>query len=77
MSRSYRKNPVLGNACPASEKRDKTLANRALQRINKVEVRKDSEIYSLQREVSDVWCFPKDGKQRCFAKEIPWRWLRK
>ena len=77
MSRSYRKNPILGNACPESEKKDKVLANRALRRINRVEVLKDSEIFSLKREVSDVWCFPKDGKQRYFSKEISWRWLRK
>jgi hypothetical protein len=78
MSRSYRKNPILGNACPESEKKEKTLANRALRRINKVEVLKDSEIFSIKREISDVWCFLKDGKQKTFGyKNITYQWRMK
>lgn len=78
MSRSYRKNPISGNACAESEKKEKTLANRALRRINKVELQKDTEIFSLKREISDVWCFPKDGKKKNFGyKNIPYQWRMK
>jgi hypothetical protein len=69
---------VLGNACPESEKKEKSFANRALRRANKVEVANHSEIFSLLREVSDVWCFPKDGKQKHFGyKNINYQWIMK
>jgi hypothetical protein len=75
MSRSFRKNPVTPNTTAKSEKFDKQKYNRRLRKINKVELEKESDIFSLKREISDIWDMPKDGKDR-----IPFpisKWLRK
>lgn len=65
MGKSYRKTEKHGhgpNRC--SEKQDKRKANRKLRRKIKVIISKNpyNEIYPCLREVSDVWCFNKDGK---------------
>jgi hypothetical protein len=63
MSRSYRKNPFGGCCNPGSEKRAKCHANRKLRHTNKAEVYSgEEETFTIRRESSDVWAFPKDGK---------------
>lgn len=75
MSRSYRHTPIFGNCLCHSEKQDKRLANRRWRRIVRYVLRTgDSELLPLQREVSNVWSFGKDGK-RYFHN--PGKWLRK
>ncbi len=66
MSKSFKKNPIMGNTGDTSEKQDKNLANR-------MERRKAKEIlYSCEdpddlvipdkRELFDEWEMNKDGK---------------
>jgi len=63
MSRSYRKNPFGGCCGSKTEKWAKTRANRTLRHINKSEVfNGEEETFTIRREASDVWGFPKDGK---------------
>jgi hypothetical protein len=64
MSRSRRKTPICGWTTCDSEKEDKSLANRRLRRIVGHAIKNNREIYPELREVSDVWNFGKDGKQR-------------
>jgi hypothetical protein len=62
MARSFRHTPIFGITTSQSEKRDKRLANRRLRRAVRLQVQRGSEVLSLLREVSDVWCFDKDGR---------------
>ncbi|MBP9094535.1 hypothetical protein KBI23_26185 [bacterium] len=72
MSRSFRHTPVIGNACAASDKPGKQIANRTLRmhvRICLLKALRNSDdfdnlVVPLLREVSNVWSFPKDGKHR-------------
>ncbi len=68
MARSFRHTPIIGMTTCRSEKKDKTFANRKLRHINKnlLQTCEDWDELSLSelREVSNVWCFGKDGKQR-------------
>ncbi len=68
MSRSYRHTPVIGNACAASDKPGKKIANSTLRTHVRQALRTchdfDSLVLPLLREVSNVWSFPKDGKHR-------------
>lgn len=72
MSRSFRHTPVIGNACAASDKPGKQIANRALRMHVRISLRNclrsddgfDNLVVPLLREVSNVWDFPKDGKHR-------------
>jgi len=75
MSRSYRKTPVCGWSCAESEKRDKQLANRALRCRVRAALATGRTI-PVQREVSQVYAFSKDGKQRFDPEEHP-REMRK
>ncbi|MBS1993714.1 MAG: hypothetical protein JSS83_24530 [Cyanobacteria bacterium SZAS LIN-3] len=74
MSRSFKRNPIIGHTFAESEKYDKRLANRSLRRKTRavlntsghgragVVVEGVSEL-PLLREVSNVYSFDKDGKQ--------------
>ncbi|CAN5617202.1 hypothetical protein BH11CYA1_BH11CYA1_44160 [soil metagenome] len=72
MSRSFRHTPVIGNACAASDKPGKQIANRTLRMHERICLRKamlscdgfENLVMPLLREVSNVWSFPKDGKHR-------------
>lgn len=55
------KTPKFGN-CAYSDKEGKRRANRRLRRKNRIEISKESEGFSILRDVSDVWNFLKDGK---------------
>ena len=72
MSHSVRHSPFIGITCCDSEKRDKRIANRKLRRRVIEAIRGDKEPPVI-REVSNVWLFGKDGKQR--VKDG--KWLRK
>ncbi len=62
MSNSYKKNPIIGAASIKSEKEDKQDANRKFRRIVKSQIKVNNFDFPLIREVSNVWCFEKDGK---------------
>lgn len=63
MSRSRRKNPIIGITTAETEKKNKLEANRKLRRLNRIKIHKgDFELFQL-REISNVWMFDKDGKQ--------------
>lgn len=62
MSRSYQKTPRCGLTCATTEKRDKRFANRAYRRAVKVALHHGDEL-PLRREVTNVYCFDKDGKK--------------
>ena len=68
MSRSFRHTPVIGNACAASDKPGKKIANSALRARARTALAScrdfDDLVMPLLREVSNVWSFPKDGKHR-------------
>jgi hypothetical protein len=66
MSRSRRKTPKAGITTADSEKQDKRLANRDLRR--KV---RQGKLDLRVRDVSNVWSFDKDGKQRFDPKKHP------
>ena len=52
----------MGHGGATSEKEEKRFANRSLRRIVKMKIRKEFEVLPEMREISDVWCFRKDGK---------------
>jgi hypothetical protein len=74
MSRSIKRTPIIGHTTAETEKHDKRLANRFLRRRSR-QVLRTSAVGScnhvveglgelpLLREVSNVYCFDKDGKQ--------------
>ncbi len=62
MSRSYRKNKIVGNTKKETEKRDKTIANKRFRRLVKVRLAKKDDVLPLVKEVSNIWQFDKDGK---------------
>lgn len=66
MSRSYRKSPFCGITTAESEKKDKQLAHRRERRIVSQILGSDPlrPVLPHRREVSNVWSFDKDGKQR-------------
>lgn len=63
MSRSYRKLSIFGNG-GGSEKNDKKRANKKFRKINKMilDNGEPEELLVDVKEVSDNWCFSKDGK---------------
>jgi len=74
MSRSFKRNPIIGYTTAESEKYDKRLANRSLRRKtravlatagtgNPERVVESVGVLPLLREVSNVYSFDKDGKQ--------------
>ena len=70
MSRSFRKSSIFGNA-GVSEKQDKRTANRKFRKINKMllDNGEEDELLDDVREVSDNWCFAKDGKSYWLPEE--------
>jgi hypothetical protein len=64
MSRSVRHNPIMGWTTAKSEKKDKQIANRRLRRCVSEAINNDKSIMPLLREISCVYLFDKDGKQR-------------
>lgn len=70
MSHSRRHTPICGNTLARSEKKDKRLANRCWRRIVRARIALGQvELLPLQREVSNVWSFAKDGKHRFMPDE--------
>jgi len=73
MARSYRHTPIFGITTSKSEKQDKRLANRWLRRAVRLQVQRGLDVLSLLREVSNAWCFDKDGRAynpRASAKDM-------
>ena len=66
MSKSFRKSPFCGMTTAESEKKDKQLAHRRERRIVHQILASDPlrPVLPHRREVSNVWSFDKDGKQR-------------
>ena len=68
MARSYRHTPIIGITCAESEKKDKRIANRTLRAACRTALAScqdyDALVMPILREVSNVWSFDKDGKQR-------------
>jgi hypothetical protein len=73
MSRSRRKRPFSGITPAKSEKQEKRVANRRIRRVNKslLAGTYDETQLCRKREVSDVWCMSKDGKQRFDPETYP------
>ena len=68
MSRSRKKHPFSGFTTAKSEKQDKILAHKKLRRATKLTLKRIIEvdediILPTIKEVSNVYCFAKDGKQ--------------
>lgn len=63
MSRSKKKTKIQGITTAKSEKENKQEANRKLRRIVKQIVKTQKTDLPQKREVSNVWCFDKDGKR--------------
>lgn len=63
MSRSYKKTPITGMSLSGSEKQDKRIANRSLRRKVRSLIDFEDGCDLQVRDVSDVWCFSKDGRQ--------------
>lgn len=62
MSRSVKRTPVFGITRAPSEKHDKRIANRRWRSRVRQAVHMDTDP-PMQREVSNVWDFAKDGKK--------------
>jgi hypothetical protein len=73
MSRSKRKTPIFGITKAETEKTDKRLANRAYRRHVKTVRFADDELLPHRREMSNVWCFDKDGKRYVHREEWGYR----
>ena len=71
MSRSIKKNPVVGHTCAESEKQDKRFANRRFRKRARDAIAAGKEPPASIREVSEVWTFAKDGKHRLDAERFP------
>lgn len=63
MSRSWKKTKIFWFTTATSEKNDKRHANRKLRRIVKQGMRFEDAVIPHIREISNVWCFDKDGKR--------------
>ncbi|MES2041286.1 MAG: hypothetical protein V4495_26000 [Pseudomonadota bacterium] len=67
MSRSYRKQPIMGIAVCSSERNDKQLWHRRWRATERMAISKltpellDNHITSSRFEVSNVWAMGKDG----------------
>ncbi len=63
MSRSKKKTKIHGITTAKSEKDDKQKSNRKFRRIVKQKLKSEETVLPKIREVSNVWCFEKDGKK--------------
>lgn len=70
MSRSKRSTPITSMTTAKSEKFDKQMANRKVRREAKKRIKLDEDPKD-RKELSDPWCFAKDGKQVFDAKKHP------
>jgi hypothetical protein len=77
MSRSKRKTPIFGYTTAETEKRDKRLANRAYRHRLKSQRPSENEVIPHRRELSNVWCFDKDGKRYVHRTDWPATVFRK
>ena len=75
MSRSKKKTKIHGITTASSEKENKQDANRKLHRVVKQKVDSGETDLPDLREVSNVWCFDKDGKR--YNAEMTEKDLRK
>lgn len=65
MSRSRKKVAVCGCTCKESEKKDKRIANRKFRKLTKQNILNNfDKIPWRMREISRIWDFAKDGKQK-------------
>ncbi len=68
MARSYRKSPFCGMTTAESEKKDKQAAHRRERARVRTAFKSAADLDELVlphfREVSNIWSFAKDGKQR-------------
>jgi hypothetical protein len=71
MSRSRKKNNICGTTGVKSEKFDKQKSNRRLRKKIKQQIKNNKEVFSLKKEVSDLWTFGKDGKHFFDIKTYP------
>jgi len=75
MSRSFRKNSIIGITTCESEKQAKKIANRRFRRITNIRIQIRKFDFPLIREISNIWNFGKDGKQ--YLKKIDEKEMRK
>lgn len=73
VSNSFKKTPIISFTTKSSDKKDKLIARRRLRKAIKQTSLDDDAIIPHAKEVSDVWCFAKDGKQYVTAQE----WVKK
>lgn len=66
MSNSKRKHPIFPNCITASEKAEKTQANRKLRRLVKEKLSDSNYDLPDLKEVADKWNWSKDGKSYRF-----------
>ncbi|PQV63870.1 hypothetical protein B1R32_10877 [Abditibacterium utsteinense] len=72
MSRSRRKTPVCGNCVCRSERSEKISWHRKMRREIASRLRQSEEVLMpLDKEVSDIWDFGKDGKRRFDPQQFP------
>lgn len=65
MSRSRKKVAVCGWTCKESEKKDKRIANRKFRKLTKQNILNNfDKIPWRMREITQIWDFAKDGKQK-------------
>jgi hypothetical protein len=64
MSRSFKKNPISGISCFESEKFEKQKYNRRMRNKNKVNLKKDLEIFFTKKEIQDRYEMRKEVKMR-------------
>jgi hypothetical protein len=73
MARSYRKTPICGITTARTEKGDKKIWHSRMRAATRTHIAsgRDTDTMPLTREVSNVWSFAKDGKQRFDARRHP------
>lgn len=73
MARSRRKNPICGITTARSEKQDKKIWHSRMRAATRTHLAsgRDPDVMPIEREVSNVWSFDKDGKQRFDAARHP------
>ena len=81
MARSRRKTPICGITCKESDRPGKAKASRALRAAMRTSLSRAllkenldemDVVAPLPREVSNVYSFPKDGKQYLKDKNASW-----
>ncbi len=73
MSRSKRKTSIHGITMADSEKADKLAAHRKYRRTLKQKLEAEPETpLPVERELSNVWSFAKDGKRYLDTRKYAW-----